>query len=129
MGAGIFSGRRLRIFKQELWLLFFAMRHPATPLLSKVFALLTVFYLVSPLDIIPDFIPVLGYVDDLVIVPFLISAAVKLLPIQVKQEGAVIARKRARQFTWLLVIAIVLVVALMVLMFLSGRALVHQLLY
>lgn len=129
MGAGIFSGRRLRIFKQEVWLLFFAMRHPATPLLPKVFALLTVFYLVSPLDIIPDFIPFLGYIDDLVIVPFLVSTAVKLLPMEVKHEGAVVARKQARRFTWLLILAIVLVVALMVLLFLSGRALVHQLLY
>jgi len=49
--------------------LWFCCRHPGMPLLPKVLAVLVVAYFLSPIDLIPDFIPVLGYVDDLILVP------------------------------------------------------------
>jgi len=55
-------------------------RHPGTPRVSKLFLGAAIAYAVSPIDLIPDFIPVIGYLDDLVIVPLLIWMAVRFIP-------------------------------------------------
>ena len=60
-----------------LWKLF---RHPETPLLAKVVAVAVLAYAVSPIDLIPDFIPVLGLLDDVILLPLGIALAVKLTP-------------------------------------------------
>ncbi len=66
--------------KRELTALYYAYRDPATSLLPKLIILLTLGYALSPIDLIPDFIPVLGYLDDLVILPALIALSIKLIP-------------------------------------------------
>ena len=63
--------------------LFIAMKKPETPLAAKVVAGITVGYALSPIDIIPDFIPVIGYLDDVIILPLLVILAVKLMPAEV----------------------------------------------
>lgn len=60
--------------------LWFAGKHPATPWYAKAMGGLVVAYALSPIDLIPDFIPVLGYVDDVLLLPVLIWLTVKLLP-------------------------------------------------
>ena len=60
--------------------LWFACRHPATPWAPKILCLFVVGYALSPIDLIPDFIPVLGYLDDVLLLPGLIWLAVRLLP-------------------------------------------------
>lgn len=60
--------------------LFIAMKRKDTPFLAKIFAALTVGYALSPIDIIPDFIPVLGYLDDLIILPVLAALTIRLIP-------------------------------------------------
>lgn len=60
--------------------LFIALKKKETPISAKIVAGITVGYALSPIDIIPDFIPVLGYLDDLIILPLLASLAVKLIP-------------------------------------------------
>ena len=60
--------------------LFLALKDTKTPVIAKLMALLTVCYALSPIDLIPDFIPVLGYLDDLIILPFLIGITIKLIP-------------------------------------------------
>ncbi|HSR01758.1 MAG TPA: DUF1232 domain-containing protein [Methylophilaceae bacterium] len=69
--------------KQELLLYQQIAQHPGTPLLAKLFFGLAIGYLLLPFDLIPDFIPVLGQLDDLVMVPFLIYLAMKLTPVDV----------------------------------------------
>lgn len=69
--------RRLKTEVTALWL---AARDPRTPLAARLLAGLVAAYALSPLDLIPDFIPVLGYVDDLIIVPLGIWLAVRLIP-------------------------------------------------
>lgn len=64
----------------EISAVFVAMKHSETPLYAKIAAGLCVAYALSPIDLIPDFIPVLGYLDDLLILPFLIWLAIKLTP-------------------------------------------------
>ena len=51
-----------------------------TPLLAKIFAAVTVAYALSPIDLIPDFVPVLGYLDDVILLPAMIALTVKLIP-------------------------------------------------
>jgi uncharacterized membrane protein YkvA (DUF1232 family) len=67
-------------------------RHPKTPLYAKLFALLIVGYALSPIDLIPDFIPVLGYVDDLVLIPIGITFLIRLMPDDALEE----CRQRAQ---------------------------------
>ena len=63
--------------------LWFARRHPLTPWYAKALALFVVAYALSPLDLIPDFIPVIGYLDDLLLLPGLIWLTIRLLPDEV----------------------------------------------
>ncbi|WP_418136719.1 YkvA family protein [Agrobacterium sp. El2ro-1b] len=72
--------RWAKSIKRDVHALYLAARDPCTPFLAKVVALLVAAYALSPIDLIPDFIPVIGYVDDLVIVPLGILLAVRLLP-------------------------------------------------
>jgi uncharacterized membrane protein YkvA (DUF1232 family) len=66
--------------KQDALALFFAYRDPRVSGLSRIFILCVVAYAFSPLDLIPDFIPVLGYLDDVIILPLGIYLAVKMVP-------------------------------------------------
>jgi uncharacterized membrane protein YkvA (DUF1232 family) len=77
---------RARQLKTETYALYLAYKHPGVPWYAKVFSALVVAYLFSPIDLIPDFIPVLGYLDDLVLVPLGILLALKMIPEDVWQE-------------------------------------------
>ncbi len=77
---------RARELKRDTVALYLACRDPRTPWYAKVLAAAVVAYALSPLDLIPDFIPVLGYVDDLVIVPLGLSLAIQLVPAPVMAE-------------------------------------------
>ena len=66
--------------KTDIPAVFLALRHPNTPFAAKVIAFVTVAYALSPIDLIPDFIPVLGYLDDVILLPALIAWTVKLIP-------------------------------------------------
>ena len=71
---------RARALKRDTLALTFALRDPRTPLIAKVVAGLVVAYALSPIDLIPDFIPVLGYLDDVILVPLGILLSLKLIP-------------------------------------------------
>ncbi len=72
--------------KRDIAALWLAVRHPGVPWPAKAVAAATVAYALSPIDLIPDFIPVLGYLDDLVILPFGILLAVRLVPAVILRE-------------------------------------------
>jgi uncharacterized membrane protein YkvA (DUF1232 family) len=69
-----------RRLKRDVLMLWFARRHPDTPLLAKLLCMFALAYALSPIDLIPDFIPVLGFVDDALLLPALIWLALRLLP-------------------------------------------------
>lgn len=69
-----------RQIKRDGVTLWFACRHPRTPRVAKALCVFVVAYALSPIDLIPDFIPVLGYVDDALLLPGLIWLAVRLIP-------------------------------------------------
>lgn len=66
--------------KQNVFVLYLSYRDPRVPWYAKVFAMLVVAYAFSPIDLIPDFIPILGYLDDIIIVPIGIILALKMIP-------------------------------------------------
>ena len=71
---------RARKLKQDVPAVFHALKDRDTPLLAKILAGVTVAYALSPIDLIPDFVPVLGYLDDVLLLPALIALTVKLIP-------------------------------------------------
>lgn len=81
--------------KHEVIALWFAYRHPDTPWYAKLVAALVVAYAFSPIDLIPDFIPVIGLLDDALLVPLGIWIAVKLIP----PHALAAAREQARAWS------------------------------
>jgi uncharacterized membrane protein YkvA (DUF1232 family) len=75
-----------RNVKRDGVTLWFACKHPNTSLMAKLLCVLVVAYALSPIDLIPDFIPVLGYLDDVILLPCLIWIAVRLVPANVLAE-------------------------------------------
>ena len=71
---------RAASLKKDIPAVFLALKAKETPILAKIVAFLTVAYALSPVDLVPDFIPVLGYLDDVLILPALVALTVKLIP-------------------------------------------------
>jgi uncharacterized membrane protein YkvA (DUF1232 family) len=72
--------QRVRQLKQETYAVYLACKDPRVPWYARVFAGFVVAYAFSPLDLIPDFIPILGYLDDLILVPLGIILVLKMIP-------------------------------------------------
>lgn len=83
--------------KRDVHAVWLAARDPRTPLLAKVLALIVAAYAVSPIDLIPDFIPIIGYLDDLIIVPLGIMLVVRLIPAEVMREHRETAAQASRR--------------------------------
>ena len=75
-----------RKLKREIYALYLALRHPRTPWYARLVIAAVIAYALSPLDLIPDFIPVLGLLDDLILVPLGLTLAVRLIPADVLAE-------------------------------------------
>jgi uncharacterized membrane protein YkvA (DUF1232 family) len=88
---------RARQIKSEVYALYLAYRDPRVPWYARVFAACVVAYAFSPIDLIPDPIPVLGYLDDLVLVPLGVVLARKMIPADVLAECREKARKQAAE--------------------------------
>ena len=76
----------IRLIQRDVHALYLAAHDPRVPWFAKVAAIAVAAYALSPIDLIPDFIPILGYLDDLVIVPLGILLAVKLVPVDLMRE-------------------------------------------
>lgn len=86
--GGVIANWKLRVkrIKSKTYALYLACRDPRTPWYAKLFVALIVAYALSPVDLIPDFIPVLGYLDDLILLPLGIALAVRMIPKTVMEE-------------------------------------------
>lgn len=80
---------KARKLKKEIPAIFIALKDKDTPVTAKIFAALTVAYALSPIDLIPDFIPVLGYLDDIVILPILAAVTIKLIPKDIWEKSKI----------------------------------------
>ncbi|MFZ4808300.1 MAG: YkvA family protein [Hyphomicrobiaceae bacterium] len=88
--------RWARSIKRDVVALYLAGRDPRTPWYAKAVAVAVAAYALSPIDLIPDFIPILGYLDDLIIVPLGILLAVRLIPANLMAEFRHAATERGR---------------------------------
>lgn len=91
-----------KAFKQQTLVVYFAARDPRTPFLVRALAVLVAAYALSPIDLIPDFIPVIGYLDDLILLPLGIALIVKLTPpevIRAAKERAAIQVERPTSYS------------------------------
>ena len=117
---------RAKKLKTDLPALFLALKDHDTPLLAKVLAGITVVYALSPVDLIPDFIPVLGYLDDLILLPLLITLTVKFIPNEVLERNrkqAVGMWQNGKPKKWYYAIPIVLVWVLIIVLVINA---IHQ---
>lgn len=77
---------RAKRLKTDIPAVFLALKDKKTPWYAKVFAAITVAYALSPIDLVPDFIPVLGYLDDVILLPALVALTVKFIPKDVFEQ-------------------------------------------
>ena len=97
--------------KSEVPAVFLALKDKETPIVAKIFAGMTIVYALSPIDLIPDFVPVLGYLDDLLILPLLVALAVKFIPTDVWERSLVSSKgmwKDGKPKRWYYAVPIVL---------------------
>jgi len=112
---------RARQLKTDIPAVFLSLKSKDTPMMAKILACLTIAYALSPIDLIPDFIPVLGYLDDVIILPALISLTIHFIPqntfdrFRKEAEGMWQSGKQKKWFyaipialIWLLVILLII---------------------
>lgn len=85
--------RRARLLRTETFALYLAARDPRTPMYARLLVVAIAAYALSPIDLIPDFVPILGYLDDLILIPLGIAIAIKMVPPEVLAD----CRARARE--------------------------------
>lgn len=78
--------QRAERLKRDIPAVFLALKHKNTPAAAKILAAVTVVYALSPVDLIPDFIPILGYLDDVILLPGLIALTLRLIPVDIMLE-------------------------------------------
>lgn len=117
--------KELRI---QVYAIYLAYRDPRVPLYARIFAACVVGYAFSPIDLIPDPIPVLGYLDDLVLVPLGIALALRIIPPEVMAECQQKSRevmqqgKPVNKLAAAVIIAVWLLLAIVAVRFLAGVA-------
>lgn len=83
--------------KQHTFTVYFAARDPRTPILVRALAIIVAAYALSPIDLIPDFIPVIGYLDDILIVPLGLALVIRFIPPAVMESARIQAEQAANK--------------------------------
>lgn len=99
-----------RTLKRDILAMWIAARDPRTPLIAKIIAGATAAYALSPVDLIPDFIPVLGYLDDIIIVPLGIWLALRVIPEPLMVEFRKSASSRSDRPTSIVAAAVIMLI-------------------
>jgi len=113
-GANMFNKLKIwaKNLKRQIFILFYAYKDERVPWYAKVFTAFVVAYAFSPLDLIPDFIPILGYLDDIILLPLGIMLALKMIPKDVLADCDVMAEemmKNKKPKNWIVGSLIVLI--------------------
>jgi len=116
--------QRARALNTEVYALYLAYKRPEVPWTAKIIIALTIGYALSPIDLIPDFIPVFGFLDDIFIVPAGIALSIRLIPgpvmKQCREQAAELFRDKKPKvryawlvvvYSWLLILSIVFIFA------------------
>jgi uncharacterized membrane protein YkvA (DUF1232 family) len=116
--------QRARQLKRETYALYLACRDRRTPWYAKVVAGAIVAYALSPIDLIPDFVPILGYLDDLIIVPAGLAFAIKLIPEPVmtecREEARLASERPTNRVAAVVIVSIWVIAAALAIYVLAG---------
>ena len=108
---------RAKKLKTDIPAIFFALKDKETPIIAKIFAGITVAYALSPIDLIPDFIPVLGYLDDVILLPAFVALTIKFIPNDILEKKRKLSERmweNGKPKKWYYAIPIVLIWILIV---------------
>lgn len=114
---------RAKKLKTDIPAVFLALKERETPLIAKIFAAMTVAYALSPIDLIPDFIPVLGYLDDVLILPMLVALTLKFIPKEILEKCRTHAEgmwKNGKPKRWYYAIPIILIWILIIVLIIKA---------
>jgi uncharacterized membrane protein YkvA (DUF1232 family) len=118
--------KRAKDLRADIYAVYLAAQHPGVPWYAKVLAVAVAAYAFSPIDLIPDFVPVLGYLDDLVIVPLGITLLIRLIPKPIWEECLLEARNNPRgrsRAGWVAAAVIILLWLVLIIWFVQQFAL------
>jgi uncharacterized membrane protein YkvA (DUF1232 family) len=121
--------KKAKDLKNEILVIYYAYQNPGTGLLPKIIILFALGYALSPIDLIPDFIPVLGYLDDLIIIPALIALSIRLIPKKILDEAREEALKEPLKLkdNWLFAFLFILIwIVFAVIIIVTTYELVHH---
>ena len=108
---------RAKKLKTDIPAIFLALKDKETPIIAKIFAGITVAYALSPIDLIPDFIPVLGYLDDVILLPAFVALTIKFIPNDILEKNRKLSEgmwENGKPKKWYYAIPIVLIWILIV---------------
>ena len=108
---------RAKKLKTDIPAIFLALKDKDTPIIAKIFAGITVAYALSPIDLIPDFIPVLGYLDDVILLPAFVALTIKFIPNDILEKKRKLSERmweNGKPKKWYYAIPIVLIWILIV---------------
>ena len=114
---------RAKKLKTDIPAIFLALKDKETSLIAKIFAGITVVYALSPIDFVPDFIPVFGYLDDVILLPMLVALTIKFIPDKVLEEKRQQAKgmwQDGKPKKWYYAIPIVLIWILIIVLILKA---------
>ena len=101
----------LKMFREDLLVMMVALKDSRTPVAIKAAFLIGLFYCISPIDIIPDALPVLGMVDDAVILPAAVFGLIRFLPPHVRADALVMAERLGRRLPYIVALASIVLIA------------------
>ena len=101
------------MLRKAILILYYGLRDKRTTGLAKLPAIISIIYLISPIDLIPDFIPFFGYLDDIIIVPLLLNLSVRLLPAEVREVSILKVSRNQKKFKLLIFLIIILLIGLL----------------
>ena len=108
---------RAKNLKTDIPAVFLALKDKETPFIAKIFAGITVVYALSPIDLVPDFIPVLGYLDDVILLPALVALTIKFIPKDIMERNRMLSEdmwKDGKPKKWYYSIPIILLWLLLI---------------
>ena len=114
---------RAKQLKTDIPAVFLTLKDKETPVNAKIFAGITVAYALSPVDLVPDFIPILGYLDDIILLPFLVAPTIRFIPkdiLERNRQRSVDLWKDGKPKKWYYAVPIILIWLLIIVLVIKG---------
>jgi uncharacterized membrane protein YkvA (DUF1232 family) len=114
------------MFKKEIITLYYGLRDKRTAAIARLPVIVSIIYLLSPIDLIPDFIPFFGYLDDFIVISLLLNLSIRLLPVEVREESLLKASRHQKKLQLIFFLIIIFFISLLVGIFLLTKYLINK---